>query len=150
MRYTETEFAELQNKRAGKSPAAAVSLPTGNAKTMVLPFPPTANHMWKVTRQGHVYLTDEGKQFKIKVAEVLAKQKVKKIDGEVAVTIKVFRPRRQGDLDNRIKPTLDALKNIAFEDDKHVVELHAYRYEDKSCPRVEVTVTAAELADKLF
>lgn len=125
--------------------------PASNGKKLILPYPPSANVMWRTTKQGHTYLSAEAKAFKEEVKARAIEQKVKRIDGDVILTIEVFRPQRSGDLDNRLKATLDSIKNIAFEDDKKVVEIHAYRYEDKLDPRVEVRVQSAiELADKLF
>jgi Holliday junction resolvase RusA-like endonuclease len=34
----------------------------------------------------------------------------------------------------------DALNGLAYEDDKQIVELHAYRYDDKKNPRIEIEV----------
>jgi Holliday junction resolvase RusA-like endonuclease len=58
----------------------------------------------------------------------------------VSITLKVYRARKSGDLDNRIKPLLDALQGVAFYDDKQVIEIHAFRFDDKHNPRVEVTI----------
>jgi Holliday junction resolvase RusA-like endonuclease len=63
-------------------------------------------------------------------------------DGQVAVTLRVYRPRKSGDLDGRIKIVLDALQGVAYRDDSQVVALHAYRFDDKARPRVEVEVAA--------
>lgn len=62
------------------------------------------------------------------------------LKGELSFTAKFYRPRKSGDLDNRIKILLDALQNILFEDDKQITEIHAYRFEDKFKPRVEVEI----------
>lgn len=60
--------------------------------------------------------------------------------GPVDVLLHVHRARRAGDLDNYVKVLLDALKGVVFEDDSQVVELHAYRGEDRGNPRVDVRV----------
>ncbi len=59
---------------------------------------------------------------------------------EVAVTLRVFRPQRSGDLDNRLKCLFDALQGVVYANDSQVVEIHAYRFEDKKRPRVEAEV----------
>jgi Holliday junction resolvase RusA-like endonuclease len=66
------------------------------------------------------------------------------LSGPVAVTMLVFRPARRGDLDGRIKVILDCCEGILYGNDSQVVELHAYRYEDKIFPRVELTVEEAK------
>jgi Holliday junction resolvase RusA-like endonuclease len=43
-------------------------------------------------------------------------------------------------LDNRLKVLLDALNGIAYNDDADIVELHAYRLDDKHDPRVELKI----------
>lgn len=80
-------------------------------------------------------------------------------DGELSVEIKFYRPIQKSlskkertrrlsgahrptvkpDLDNYIKSTLDALNDILWTDDSHIVDLHAHkRYSDR--PRIEITV----------
>lgn len=59
----------------------------------------------------------------------------------VAVTANVYRPRRAGDLDNYFKALLDALSGQLYDDDSQIVELHAYRHEDKDRPRVQLVVS---------
>jgi Holliday junction resolvase RusA-like endonuclease len=59
--------------------------------------------------------------------------------GPVAVHIVWCRERRSGDLDNRIKIVLDAIKGLAYEDDSQIVEEHAYR-RDGLTPGVHVTI----------
>jgi hypothetical protein len=87
--------------------------------TLVLPYPISANRYWRsVPGRG--------------------------VDGPVALTITLYRPAKRGDLDNRIKVLVDALGGgIAYRDDSQVVELHAYRLDDKDHPRVEVQVIRA-------
>jgi Holliday junction resolvase RusA-like endonuclease len=56
----------------------------------------------------------------------------------------VYRPRKAGDLSNRIKVLEDALNGIAWIDDKQIVEIHARREDDASNPRVEVRIEEAK------
>lgn len=105
-----------------------------------LDMPPSANRYWR-TGSGHVYVSDEALDYKNDVAITARQQGVRKpFTGDVAVTVYVYRKQRSGDLDNRLKVLLDALKGIAFEDDKQVVEIHAFRRDDKADPRVEVQI----------
>ena len=60
------------------------------------------------------------------------------LDGDLSVTFRVFRPKKIGDLDNRLKISQDALKGICFADDKQIIEFHAFRFDDKANPRIEI------------
>lgn len=107
----------------------------------VLPYPPSSNRYWRVWR-GRAVKSSEARAYQAQVrlmnvghSGVLA--------SAVVVTCFVFRPAKRGDLDNTLKVMLDALKGIAFIDDKQVVELHAKRFDDKNNPRAEVWVEAA-------
>ena len=54
--------------------------------------------------------------------------------------VKVYRPRRVGDLDNRIKCLQDAMEGFAYDDDKQISSIFATRHDDKENPRVEVII----------
>lgn len=105
---------------------------------LILTMPPSANRYWRTDRRGFNYISDEAKQYKRFVADVAGLKTP--IYSDVAVTVKVFRPQRSGDLDNRLKCLLDSLRGVVFADDKQVVEIHAFRFEDPKRPRVEVEI----------
>ena len=107
--------------------------------TLVLPYPPTVNHMYRRAR-GHLALTPEALAFRHAVRIIAQVQAVKPIMGPVAVFLDVYRPRKRGDLDNIQKATLDALQGAAYRDDEQVQQLTAVRYDDKRAPRIEVSV----------
>lgn len=106
---------------------------------VVLPYPPSANRYWRTFR-GRAVLSAEAKAYKKQVAAILAAAGHQPLTGPVAYTAHVYRPLKSGDLDNRLKVLSDALTGFAWLDDKQVVELHAYRHDDKHNPRVEVEV----------
>lgn len=106
---------------------------------LTLPEPPSVNRYWRVFRNRAV-MSDDARLYKRRVA-LLGRRHLQQ--GPVAVSLRWFRSRRAGDLDNRVKVTLDALNGVLWTDDDQVVELHAYRAEDKANPRMEVTVEAA-------
>jgi len=56
--------------------------------------------------------------------------RVDPIRDDVAVRIVWVRERRAGDVDNRVKATLDTLKGIAFTDDAQVARLSVERSDD--------------------
>lgn len=59
----------------------------------------------------------------------------------VAVTANVYRPRAIGDLDNTFKVMLDVLSGQTYEDDGQISELHAYRHDSPTRPRVELIIS---------
>lgn len=107
---------------------------------LTVPYPPSANRYWRVSGN-RVYRSTEAKNYKKQVQQMATLQH-EPISGDLAVTLYVYRPRRSGDLDNRIKCLLDSLQGAIYHDDKQIVEIHAYRMDDKHNPRVEVEVTA--------
>lgn len=114
---------------------------------IILPEPPTANTYWRVWR-GRAVLSDEGRGYKLNVASRWLRvfgnsRTLFGKDIPVGIRLTWARGRASGDLDNRIKPTLDALKGLAFVDDKQVIEIQAKRIEGKDDPRIEVALWAA-------
>lgn len=103
-----------------------------------LPYPPSANHYWRTTRNGRIYKTAAAKDYAWHV--IAASGGRDPLSGDIALQIDVYRPRKSGDLDNRLKVTLDSLQGVAYRDDNQIVEIHARRFDDKDNPRVEVTV----------
>jgi crossover junction endodeoxyribonuclease RusA len=107
--------------------------------SLVLPMPPSANRYWRNYR-GVTVVSDEAKAYKCAAGYSAKQQGARVLSGSVSIVIDVFRGRRSGDLDNRLKVALDALKGIAYHDDSQVVEIHARRFDDKGNARIEVSV----------
>lgn len=107
--------------------------------TIDLPEPPSANRYWRHAR-GRTYLSIEAVQYRIAVLAACKRAKVKRLDGPLALTFHWYRGRKSGDLDNRSKQLLDALRGYAYTDDSQIVELHAYRYDRKNNAGVTVTI----------
>lgn len=61
---------------------------------------------------------------------------------EVAVTARLYRPRRAGDIDGPVKALFDVMNGWVWEDDSQVSELHLFKDLDRANPRVEVEITA--------
>ena len=61
-------------------------------------------------------------------------------DSKWYVGITFWYPSVQNDIDGAIKPTLDALQKIVFDDDKQVVLLFVEKKRDKSNPRTEIVL----------
>lgn len=109
---------------------------------LVLPYPPSANTYWRVYRN-MVVVSQAARDYKLAVLLIAGKAGQIVQHGPVAVTVRLYRPQRSGDLDNRLKVLLDSLNGLAWRDDSQVVELHAYRHDDKKYPRVEVEIEEA-------
>ena len=104
-----------------------------------LPYPPSSNRYWRFYR-GVVVRSSDAVQYKKAVASALRYAGVDLLNGDISVAMIVYRPRQQGDLDNRIKILLDAMNGIVYVDDKQIAVIHAERREDKQSPRVEIMV----------
>lgn len=135
---------------------------------LVLPSPLSANRYWRsfVPRGGTralVVVSDEAKAYRRDVLKLaLASGCRKPITGRVALTVRLYPSRpldwskrsakdpdgwddtvRCIDLDNCLKVLLDALKNVAFDDDAWVRRIDAERMEpDQHGARVVVTISA--------
>lgn len=92
-----------------------------------LPWPPSVNHYWFTVAckgGGRLVLGKAGRVFRDKVLEAIADANLMPIgeDRRLAISINVFEPdRRRRDLDNLLKPTLDALQYAGtFPDDSQI------------------------------
>jgi crossover junction endodeoxyribonuclease RusA len=144
---------------------AMSTAPDDQEITLVLPWPVSANRYWRsFVPRGHqraiVTLSDEAKAYKQEVGWLAKKAGVRKpITGRVAVDVRLYPMRpadwakraakdpagwddtvRCIDLDNARKVLYDALKGVAFEDDRWVRRDSAERMEPDGEARVVVTV----------
>ncbi|MGN6314625.1 MAG: RusA family crossover junction endodeoxyribonuclease [Rhodanobacteraceae bacterium] len=140
-----------------------------------LPYPVSSNRYWRPVNIGkHITIvpTKEAKAYKAEVAWRAKAAGVQPVTGRVALTVRMYPQRPQDwakraarnpdswdddvrsiDLDNALKVLLDALKGVAFDDDKWVRRIDAERCEPDGEARVEVTVTpivSAPIAPALF
>lgn len=93
---------------------------------IVLPYPPSANHYWRHTKQGWHYISAKGKLYRDQV--FLACLGHLPFNKPVSISVAVYFPdRRKRDLDNLAKVLLDSLVQAQIiEDDcwQFVPELH--------------------------
>ncbi len=119
------------SNRAATSPEGRelVANGTGGPITIILPFPPTLNHSSMPDGRGGRYLTDGHRSFRTDVAWQVAKQRLGRIDGRLAIRIDLYpSDNRRWDIDNRAKAVLDALQHAGvFKDDSAVDDLHITR-----------------------
>ena len=93
-----------------------------------IPWPPTANKIWRHAR-GQNYLSRPYKDF-LSLTYMVVRQQLprhhRRIETPVRLTIDLYPPNRvRYDIDNRIKPILDALTRAGvWQDDSLVIELH--------------------------
>lgn len=123
-----------------KAPTKVISL--------TLPYPPLTNNLYfDVVRAGRAFRvpTTKLKAFKESVAKICSQERIEPILGDVAMSVKVFRPQRSGDIDGTFKALIDSLQGIAYLNDKQLVWFHAERFEDKFQPRAEVQIWARSL-----
>lgn len=114
---------------------------------LTLPYPPSLNRMYRsvvIGRFARVLLSKEAREYKDAVAlrciraglvtPILKPQLL-------SIEIRLFRPRRSGDIDGALKGLLDSMQGFVYENDSQIKELHVVRGDDKHNPRVEVTVS---------
>jgi len=99
---------------------------TNRAANLKLPMPPSVNHLWfNVRGRGRV----RAKRYKAWHDDAgwrIRAARVPKISGRVNVTLRAALPSRPRDLDNILKPLLDALTAFnVIDDDKFVTRLAA-------------------------
>lgn len=109
-----------------------------------LPWPPTVNSYYKVTRNGQRYLDKKVRIFREAVGASVHEQMAGvSLDDSLFMEVYLFPPdRRKRDLDNYMKGLLDALTQAGlWEDDSQIDQLHIYRGEvvDGGSVRIEVT-----------
>jgi crossover junction endodeoxyribonuclease RusA len=82
---------------------------------IILPYPPSANRLWRNVKGRMI----KSAHYRAWIAEcAIITRKCNRVNGPFRICLKVDRPdRRKRDLDNLIKPVLDALKGAAFDDD---------------------------------
>jgi crossover junction endodeoxyribonuclease RusA len=110
-----------------------------------LPYPPSTNRLWAVYR-GYARKTAEAREYASTCGTLLLQAGIQPLTGPVSVTLIVERPRRAGDLDNRLKAVLDALNGYAYADDEQIVALSAYRVDGRQPGKV--TVILDEVVDR--
>lgn len=107
--------------------------------TITLPYPPLLNHIYRRTARG-VFLAPKAAAYKAEVAALYPAWQQSPTNAPCALTVRVYRPQKRGDVDGVLKLLLDCLQGILYIDDAQVVELHVYRHDapNRKSARVEV------------
>ena len=116
---------------------ARVEATTTGGWRFTMPVVTSANRLWRA---------GQGRTYKAKVAVEdthgarLMFRHVVPLRGELSVAITWHRSRHTGDVDNRIKGTLDLLRGIAYADDAAVARVSCERVDDGTAARLVVDV----------
>jgi len=105
---------------------------------LTLSEPPSLNRKY-VSR--NFVLSKEYRSWKNQTGLILQSQGYKPFKEECSVYMVWYRKAKRGDIDSKIKVTLDALEGHIFENDKQVKMLCIERKEDKENPRIELMIT---------
>ena len=109
---------------------------------LTLPLPPSSNKYWRHVAMPNgrsaTLISKEARIYKRQVALLVNSSVL--IQSNIAITVRIFRAQRSGDLDNKLKVLFDSLQGVIYANDSQIVEIHAFRYEDKLEPRVEVEI----------
>lgn len=133
----------LKGSKAAKRPApltwaeSTVSMRPGGGWRFTLPVVTSANRQWRVGK-GRAYKA-KGAATDTKAAALLFRHVVP-LAGELVVSITWHRSQKRGDVDNRIKGTLDLLRGIAYRDDAAVARVSCERVDDGTPARLVVDV----------
>jgi crossover junction endodeoxyribonuclease RusA len=120
-----------------QEPRTAFGWTPGYPPLLTLPEPPSSNRYWRTFR-GRVVKSKEARSYQQAVQVLAAGRKA--IKGPIKLAVRWYRSAKRGDLSNRIKVVEDALQGVLYANDSQVEELHAYRFEEPTNPRLEVEV----------
>ncbi|GAG36981.1 unnamed protein product [marine sediment metagenome] len=120
---------------------------------LYLPWPPTINSYYKMTRQGQRYLDKSVREFRQKVADQVNEQcPGLTLDEPLFMEVYLFPPdRRKRDLDNYMKGLLDSLTESGlWTDDSLLDQLFIYRGEILKPGMVIIEISEAGPTIKKF
>jgi len=122
-----------------QKPASVAQVPV----SLVLPLPPSVNSYWRSVpatrnRVARVLISERGRRFKRACRLAASAQCANPIEGDVSLRAVVYFKDRRRDLDNCLKPLLDALNGIVYRDDRQVAHLDFTKRLDPRNPRVEL------------
>jgi crossover junction endodeoxyribonuclease RusA len=110
--------------------------------TLELPYPPSVNHYWG--QRGKIrFLTAKAKKFRQDVTSIVQEYHCDNdLDGRFKLEIVGYPPdRRKRDVDNIVKPVLDAFEHAnVYTNDVCVTQLHVHKmpFEGKDASRIIV------------
>ena len=117
---------------------------------LTLPMPPSANVYWRTDfKNKRIYVSEEGLEYRRKVALICAAQNVRTLAGDVEYEFRYQFGPRGGDVGNRLKVLEDSLNLWAWIDDAQVQRGVFERGDPaNSTPWVAVTVNGSAWATR--
>lgn len=102
--------------------------------------PVSQNQVYKKTRHGMIYKSKEGRAYQaaLNAAARAAMDGKQPLSGDVAVGFQFYFKSRRNDVDGPLKPSLDALQEGVFANDRCVKQVFIEKFHDPERPRVEV------------
>lgn len=108
-----------------------------------LPYPPSVNTYWR-QGNGHFYISDKGKAYRVNVQAVAMQERLKAPSGPLSIAVLAYPPdRRVRDLDNLWKALLDSMVHagIIESDCGRVLRREVLEWGEVDKPgRVEVSI----------
>lgn len=105
---------------------------------LTLPIGPNINHKF-ISRS--FVVSSKYRNWMRDTKAYLSAMRLKPIEGDCIVKIDWYRPKKQGDVDGKLKPILDAMQGSVYIDDKQVKILQIERHDtDKKNPRYEIEI----------
>ena len=100
---------------------------------------PAINRMYKTTRAGGFYKTQEAKDWIDEATYSLMqyRTKYKMIDGTVSLRVD-FYFKRDRDIDSSLKSLFDLLQGKLYKNDSQIIELWVRKFINKEDPRIEI------------
>lgn len=112
---------------------------------LTLPLPPSTNELWRSFR-GRTVKSEVARKF-VAMAQLQAKtQGARMMQGHLRADCVFYLPSWRSDADNRIKPLLDALQGVAYENDRQVKAGSWLALVDPERPRAVVSIEVIEQA----
>lgn len=108
---------------------------------ITLPYPPSINRAWRISKQGGLYLIEKVKRYRQEVA-ALVFGKTKFENKKLFVSMGMFPPdNRKRDIDNIAKCAIDSLQHAnVFNDDSQIYKLYIEKHEKIDCGKLELTI----------
>lgn len=88
---------------------------------LILPMPPSTNHMYVSVGRHRKILSKEYNTFKARVKDIWEEQGSPKLKGRLEFSMALyFDSKRRCDLDNRVKALFDSLNGYLYDDDSQI------------------------------
>lgn len=100
---------------------------------------PLSQNMYYNKFRNRIIISKEGQEYRKNILDAINNQD--KIYGDIIFKVVCsFKDRRKRDLDNILKPLIDCLKNVVFEDDDRIIEIQAKKIiTDKEYLEIEIS-----------